>query len=224
VTFFLAAILVSATPAPGALAFAQRCSSCHGSDLRGTADGPPLRGVGAAAVDFMLQTGRMPAAEPGIEIGDRPPELTPATIAQIEAYIQSVAPGGPAIPPVVVGNAAHGATLFAQNCQHCHGAEAEGAAIGGVAWAPSLHHTSVTQVAEAIRVGPDEMPPFSEQQLSSADVDDIVAYLGQLDVDSERAELPLATSGPVPEGLIGWLAIAALAAMAFAFSARRDDA
>ncbi|HTW85796.1 MAG TPA: c-type cytochrome [Candidatus Sulfotelmatobacter sp.] len=220
-TLLLAAILATATPAPdaaGALAYAQHCSSCHGADLHGGLGGPPLVGVGAATVDFMLQTGRMPAADPNVEIGDRRVQLPPATIAHIEAYIAAVAPGGPAIPQVVIGDATRGRTLFEQNCEHCHGVAAEGAPLGGDYWAPNLHHTSITQVAEAIRIGPDEMPPFTTQQLSDADLNDVAAYVFQLATDSNTPHVPAATSGPVPEGLIGWLAIAALSALAFAFS------
>lgn len=220
-TFLLAAILATATPAPnaaGALAYAQHCATCHAADLGGGPDGPPIRGVGAAAVDFMLQTGRMPAAAPNIEIEDRKPQLSETTIAQIEAYIAAVAPGGPAIPQVVVGDPTRGQTLYEQNCEHCHGVYAGGAPLGAAAWAPTLHDTSITQVAEAMRIGPDEMPPFSEQQLSDADVNDVAAYVFQLATDADTPQVPAATSGPVPEGLVGWLAIAALSALAFAFS------
>ncbi|MGD1067436.1 MAG: c-type cytochrome [Vulcanimicrobiaceae bacterium] len=204
--------------AAAALAYQQHCASCHGIDLRGTASGPSLYGVGPAAVDFMLQTGRMPAAVTNVEIGHLRPRLSAQTIAQIEAYVASAAPGGPAIPQVTVGNAVHGRALFEQNCEHCHGVDAGGAPIGGASWAPSLHDTSIVQVAEAIRVGPDEMPPFSTAQLSDQDVDDVAAYVYELADEANTAQLPAGTSGPVPEGLVGWLAVAALSALAFAFS------
>jgi ubiquinol-cytochrome c reductase cytochrome c subunit len=204
--------------AAAALAYQQHCASCHGADLGGTASGPTLRGVGPAAVDFMLQTGRMPASATNVEIGHHRPVLSPQTIAQIEAYVASAAPGGPPIPQVTIGNTVHGRVLFEQNCEHCHGVDAGGAPIGGVSWAPSLHDTSIVQVAEAIRVGPDEMPPFSAQQLSASDVDDVAAYVYTLDDEADTTHLPAATSGPVPEGLVGWLAVASLSALAFAFS------
>jgi ubiquinol-cytochrome c reductase cytochrome c subunit len=41
--------------------FITNCSSCHGLTGEGTSDGPSLIGVGAAAVDFQVGTGRMPA-------------------------------------------------------------------------------------------------------------------------------------------------------------------
>jgi ubiquinol-cytochrome c reductase cytochrome c subunit len=199
----------------GQIAYLQFCASCHGVDLRGGANAPSLRGVGAADVDFWLTTGRMPAAVPWIEIDDRGPQFSQQTIDSIVGYVTSVQPGGEAIPVVVTGgDAAHGRALFRENCMHCHGIDADGASIGGSQWAPSLDRAPVTQIAEAIRVGPSDMPPFGERQLSQSDVDDIVTYLSQ-----ERAQrgfhgLPVTSSGPVPEGLLGWIAVGILALFA----------
>jgi len=39
-----------------------RCASCHGVDLAGSQDAPPLLQVGAANVDWWVSTGRMPAS------------------------------------------------------------------------------------------------------------------------------------------------------------------
>ena len=138
--------------ASGKLDYETRCASCHGEDLRGGVNAPSLRGAGAAYVDFELQTGRMPAAVPWIEVGHRGPQLTQATIARIEAYITSVAPGGTPIPEIETGGNLHrGRELYDQNCESCHGNDGDGASIGGSLWAPTLHDASVTQVAEAIR-------------------------------------------------------------------------
>ncbi len=52
--------------------FLANCSSCHGTDggggeitAEGVQSGPSLYGVGAAAVDFQVGTGRMPAQASG---------------------------------------------------------------------------------------------------------------------------------------------------------------
>ncbi|MCZ9340541.1 cytochrome c, partial [Streptomyces sp. TRM76130] len=45
--------------------YAVGCATCHGTGGQGTTDGPSLVGVGAAAVDFQVGTGRMPAQQPG---------------------------------------------------------------------------------------------------------------------------------------------------------------
>src|SRR5689334_17435315 len=60
--------------AKGKALFLVGCASCHGMNgegittKRGKQLGPTLIGVGAAAVDFQVGTGRMPAAQPGVQI------------------------------------------------------------------------------------------------------------------------------------------------------------
>jgi ubiquinol-cytochrome c reductase cytochrome c subunit len=212
-------------PSPGAemsagrAAYEQNCATCHGADLRGGPNAPSLRGVGAADVDLMLETGRMPAAVPWIEVGHQGAHLSQPTIDAIVRFVTSAAPGGPAIPLVVAGDAGRGQTLFQENCMHCHGSQGEGAAIGFLEWAPNLDRSTLTEIAEAIRVGPAEMPRFGKRQLSDTDVDDIAGYLSQRNAQSAPT-LPLTSSGPVPEGLLGWLGAGLMAFLAYAFSAR----
>lgn len=199
------------------------CSSCHGQDLRGGVNAPSIRGVGAADVDFQLQTGRMPAAVPWIEVGHRGPQLSQATIANIERYIATAAPGGPPIPEIETGgNLVHGRRLYVQNCESCHGINADGALIGGNEWAPTLHDASVQQIAEAVRVGPEEMPKFLERQIDATGLRDVVSYVVSLDVRQATPTLPLGSSGPVPEGLLGWLAVGLLCAAATLFQRASD--
>lgn len=215
-------MLLAAAVASGALLFTQNCASCHGADLRGSVNGPPLRGVGAAAVDFYVSTGRMPAAVPWIETGHHRTPFTRAQIDAITAYVTSVAPGGQPIPAVGSnGSAQRGRTAYEQNCQHCHGVYGEGASIGANEWAPLLHDATTTQVAEAIRIGPGQMPRFDDHQLDAHALDDLVAYVRSLDSETSRQAIPLRSSGPVPEGLFGWLAVALLAVFAFAYSGAR---
>ena len=83
--------------AQGHSLFVQSCSSCHGLDAQGTAQAPRLIGAGAAAVDFQMSTGRMPAKELGAENDRKPTTFTQQQIYAIAAYIASLG-GGPAIP------------------------------------------------------------------------------------------------------------------------------
>jgi ubiquinol-cytochrome c reductase cytochrome c subunit len=203
----------------GHTAYQQACASCHGADLRGSVNAPSLRGVGAADVDFWVGTGRMPAAVPWIQVEHRGAQLPQGTIDAIVAYVTSVQPGGEPIPQVAAGgDLRHGRALYEQNCQHCHGVAATGASIGGADWAPSLHRATITQVAEAIRVGPGNMPRFGARQIDAPALDDVASYVISLDDQSARRAIPLRTSGPVPEGLLGWLAVGLLCALAYAFS------
>jgi ubiquinol-cytochrome c reductase cytochrome c subunit len=214
--------IMALTPVNGRAAYLQQCAACHGVDLRGAPNAPNIRGVGAADVDFWVGTGRMPAAVPWIEVGHRGAQIPQATIDALVAYVVSVQPGGPPIPVVVTdGDATRGETLFRENCMHCHGVTGAGAAIGDRQWAPALQHATMTQVAEAIRVGPAEMPSFGEAQLTPSDVDDIATYLSQQRAAGGPHGLPESTSGPVPEGLLGWLAAGALSVLAYAFSPTR---
>jgi len=215
----LAAVLALASAPPGKLPYDTYCASCHGADLRGTTNGPSLRDAGAADVDFQLVTGRMPAAVPWIEVGHRGQQLPDATIKAIEAYVAAVAPGGPPIPVVTAGgDVSNGREVYVQNCRHCHGVDADGASVGGAEWAPSLHRTSITQVAEAIRVGPGQMPRFGARQLDDRALRDVATYIFATDRREATPRVPVARDNPVPEGLFGWLAVGALALAAYAYA------
>ena len=51
--------------------FTANCANCHGANGLGIDGlGPSLAGVGAAAVDFQMGTGRMPMTEPGVQAAD----------------------------------------------------------------------------------------------------------------------------------------------------------
>ena len=84
--------------------------------------GPGLVGAGAAAVDFQMSTGRMPAAENGAE-NNRKPVSSPR--ADRLGGLGRLAGGGPAIPdgqPVSAArDTALGEELFSANCAACHG-------------------------------------------------------------------------------------------------------
>ena len=69
------------------------CASCHGTGGQGTTDGPSLVGVGAAAVDFQVGTGRMPAQQPGAQVPKKKVIYSQAEIDQLAAYIASLGAG-----------------------------------------------------------------------------------------------------------------------------------
>lgn len=63
--------------------FLEGCSSCHGVDAQGSANGPSLIGVGAASVHFQVATGRMPMAAPGAQAPSKEVSYTDEQIAYV---------------------------------------------------------------------------------------------------------------------------------------------
>ena len=181
------------------------CTTCHGTNATGTANGPTLQGVGAAAVDFQVSTGRMPLANPADQPQRQPSQFTPEQTAALVAYVGSIAPGGPAIPDVSIsnGNLPTGMELYLGNCSACHGAGASGTSVGGGQIAPSLYQATPTQIGEAIRTGPGVMPRFGDRTLSSQDVNSVAAYLVWLrSHGGEGGAEQLGRVGAVAEGLV----------------------
>ena len=146
--------------------FVQSCATCHGLDAQGTSVAPSLIGAGAAAVDFQMSTGRMPAKELGAENDRKPSDFTPAEIYDIASYISSLG-GGPSIPAAsqvstAGANTALGQVLFSTNCAQCHGFAGAGGALTYGKTAPSLNAATPTQIYEAMLTGPEAMPVFDD--------------------------------------------------------------
>jgi len=208
-------------PAPplaqaGKLLFDQTCSSCHGSQANGVGPngqasiGPNLQGVGAATVDFWITTGRMPAVNvKAVEAERKPPVLTNAQALEVAAYINSLDPAVPAVPTPHLNGAdvSDGADLFSLNCAACHTITGAGDALAFGTNAPTLNNKRVTpqQIAEAIRIGPANMPRFSGN-LSDAQVRDLVAYVTQnIQHPVNPGGAGLGGVGPVAEGFVALL-------------------
>jgi ubiquinol-cytochrome c reductase cytochrome c subunit len=187
--------------------YAAGCASCHGPQGEGTVQGPQLVGVGPASVDFMVSTGRMPMADPADQPTRQRPAYSEEEIAAIVAYIASLGPGGQPIPQVdpAAGDLATGREVYAANCLACHGAGGQGASVGGGAVAPGLDVATPTQVAEAARIGPGVMPPFTQGQIPQHELDSLVRYVVSLREAVDRGGLGLGHVGPVVEGLVGWV-------------------
>src|SRR5450631_4916246 len=105
--------------------FLANCATCHGISGQGGKIGPSLVGVGAAAVDFQVGTGRMPLAGSAVPQAPRGNQVlfTNQEIANMAAYVATLGPG-PAIPDSQYtqgdGNIARGNELFKVNCALCH--------------------------------------------------------------------------------------------------------
>ena len=196
----------------GKALFLQNCASCHGSEANGVpANGtngafPNLVGLGPATIDFWVESGRMPAADPrSIQASRRQPRLNHDQALAIAAWVNSLSPAFPSIPTVNLKNAnvADGAALFALNCAACHTIEGDGDALAMGTYAPSLRHIPATQVAEAIRTGPGNMPRFTGN-LSDYQVRDLVKFVTtEIQHPQNIGGFGLGGLGPVAEGFVG---------------------
>ncbi len=199
--------------AVGKALYQQNCASCHGNEANGVPAGgtsgayPNLVGLGSATIDFWIESGRMPAADPrSVQASRRQPRLTHDQALAIAAWIDSLGPSAyPAIPTVNLkkANSAEGMALFALNCAACHTIEGIGDALAKSTFAPSLRHVPATQVAEAIRTGPGNMPRFTGN-LSDYQVRDIVKYVTtEIQHPQNPGGFGLGGLGPVAEGFVG---------------------
>ncbi|MGY4769091.1 cytochrome bc1 complex diheme cytochrome c subunit [Kribbella sp. CWNU-51] len=198
--------------------FAVGCSSCHGAHAEGGTDGeghitgPSLIGVGAAAVDFQVSTGRMPAAQTGAQVPQKPPAYTAEEIAALAAYVASLAPG-PAIPAAesydvskaTQEEVVRGGELFRTNCTACHNFAGRGGALPNGRYAPSLMETTPKNMYQAMLTGPQQMPVFSDGVFTPEDKRAVIAYLVSLQQSEDPGGFGLGRLGPVAEGLWGWL-------------------
>ena len=98
---------------------------------------------------------------------------------------------------------AQGLQLFSLNCAQCHDASGSGGMLSKGNVVPSLKDATVTQAAEAMRVGPLPMPIFGPKQLSNEQVSAIANYVEYLRKPADRGGLGIAHFGPVPEGFVG---------------------
>ena len=186
--------------------FVASCASCHGAGGVGTDQGPALIGVGAAAADFQLTTGRMPLANPKGQPVRKPRAFNAAEIRALVAYVASLGPGL-AIPHVDVaaGDLSKGGTLFRLNCAACHSSAGVGGALSYGSDAPSLQSATPTQIAEAIRTGPGQMPVFGSDTFSKRQVDSIVRYVKYLQHPDDPGGFSLGRIGPITEGMVALL-------------------
>ncbi|MCL9762365.1 c-type cytochrome [Frankia sp. AiPa1] len=193
----------------GRALYLQGCSTCHGLGAQGSNTGPSLIGVGSAAVDFQVSTGRMPLAAPAAQADRKAPIYSDTQIAQLAAYIDSLG-GGPAKPEVndkQISDAdlAKGGELYRANCAQCHQAVAQGAPLTYGKYAPALTESTATQIIEAMRTGPESMPVFGDRQIDEKDAVAVAAYVKHLNKAKSPGGFSLGKYGPVPEGLLAML-------------------
>jgi ubiquinol-cytochrome c reductase cytochrome c subunit len=214
--------------AQGHSLFIASCSTCHGLDAQGTSVAPSLIGAGAAAVDFQVSTGRMPAKDLTAENDRKPASFTAEQTHAIATWVASLG-GGPTIPSAsqvssAGANTALGSELFSTNCAQCHGFAGAGGALTYGKNAPSLNASTPTQIYEAMLTGPEAMPVFGDGTITPAEKKDIIGYVTQTRVEANPGGFSLGRTGTTTEGLLGWLGgLGFLVLIAMWLTAKRRD-
>ncbi|MDO5731666.1 cytochrome bc1 complex diheme cytochrome c subunit [Corynebacterium sphenisci] len=219
------------------------CVTCHGVNLQGVKDrGKSLIGVGEGAVYFQVHSGRMPMLRNEAQAARKTPRYSDEQALAIAAYVQSHGGGaglvldedgsiameslrgknaGPdgEIDPADV---ARGSELFRLNCASCHNFTGRGGALSGGKYAPVLDPANEQEIYQAMLTGPQNMPKFSDRQLSADEKKDIIAYIKAAKETPNPGGYGLAGIGPVTEGLFMWIVgIVALIAAAMWIGSRR---
>ncbi|WP_300676980.1 cytochrome c [Nocardioides sp.] len=208
--------------AKGKELFLVGCAFCHGqngegqNDISGKLLGPSLAGVGAASVDFQMGTGRMPLAAPGQQAPAKQKAYTDEEIADIAAYVASLAPG-PSIPTAKDYSTegltdeekqaaiVRGGQIFLTNCTACHNFNGNGGAMPRGGYAPQIINTSEKHIYEAMLTGPQSMDTFSNGNLSPEEKRDVIAYVKSMKDEPNYGGFGLGGLGPVSEGLFAWI-------------------
>jgi ubiquinol-cytochrome c reductase cytochrome c subunit len=195
--------------------FETSCVSCHGANLQGVSDrGPSLIGVGDAAVYFQVSSGRMPAVRGEAQAQRKEPIFDASQIDALGAYVQANG-GGPTVVRNPDGSIAmrslrgddlgRGGDLFRLNCSSCHNFTGKGGALSSGKFAPPLEPANEQQIMTAMLTGPQNMPKFSDRQLSFDAKKDIIAYVKDVSEEHPPGGYGLGGFGPAPEGMAMWI-------------------
>lgn len=194
------------------------CASCHGLNAegietdRGGNYGPSLIGVGAAAVDFQVGTGRMPMAQTAPQAPRKKVAYNDEEIKQLAAFVASLGPG-PAIPgdeytdidSATVDDIREGGEIFRTNCTACHNSVGAGGAMPNGKYAPDIRNVSAKHIAEAMITGPQQMPGFSDDIITPEEKRNVIAYVKTLKDSPSYGGLGGGGLGPVVDGVFTWV-------------------
>jgi ubiquinol-cytochrome c reductase cytochrome c subunit len=208
--------------AEGRELFIVNCSFCHGQNGEGVRSvdgnqlGPSLVGVGAAAVDFQVGTGRMPAAQPGQQLPRKEEVFSQDEIDALAADVASLGVG-PAVPDesdysleglsdeerqeAIV----RGGQIFLTNCTACHNFTGSGGAMPRGGYAPRILGVEPRYVYQAMLTGPQTMPTFSDGNLTPEAKRDVIAYLESINENPKYGGFGMGGLGPVAEGMYAWI-------------------
>ncbi len=149
--------------------FTTVCASCHGAEAEGTAAAPQIRRPVAGFAEWVIRNGReptgFPAAMPSFSAEVLPESALDGLIEWLRSFPKP----------------ADGEGLYEMYCRNCHGAGGDGGRVG-VRITDELDdvHEQVREGEGGDRYGDqgEYMPAWSRDELTDADLDRIVEYLG----------------------------------------------
>ena len=200
------------------------CITCHGANLQGVQDrGPSLVGVGSGSVYFQVHSGRMPMMSNDAQAERKAPRYTEQQTLALSAYVAANG-GGPGLVMNEDGSIAmeelrgsnfngqmqaediaRGSELFRLNCASCHNFTGRGGALSSGKYAPGLDPANEQEIYQAMLTGPQNMPKFSDRQLTADEKKDIIAFVKASKETASPGGFSLGGLGPVAEGLAMWL-------------------
>lgn len=199
------------------------CITCHGANLQGVdGRGPSLIGVGEGATYFQVHSGRMPMMSNEAQATRKAPRYTEQQALALSAYVQ-VNGGGPELVrdhdgsvsmealrganfdgKIDPSDVARGSELFRLNCASCHNFTGRGGALSSGKYAPVLDPANEQEIYQAMLTGPQNMPKFSDRQLTPDEKKDIIAFIKSAKETPSPGGWSLGGLGPVSEGFFVW--------------------
>jgi ubiquinol-cytochrome c reductase cytochrome c subunit len=148
----------------------------------------------------------MPLARQEADAADKDPVFSDEQIDQLMAYVQANG-GGPTLPSGDLrdGDLAEGGELFRLNCASCHNFVGQGGALSSGKSAPSLQDATDLELYTAMLTGPENMPVFGDNQLSSDEKRAIINYVQTIKAQADPGGAGIGRIGPVAEGLVIWV-------------------
>ena len=116
---------------------------------------------------------------------------------------------------------ARGSELFRLHCASCHNFTGRGGALSSGKFAPTLDPANEQQIYQAMVTGPQNMPKFSDRQLSPDEKRDIIAFIKSASETKNPGGYGLGGFGPASEGMAMWaIGIVAIVGAALWIGAR----
>ena len=200
------------------------CITCHGANLQGIQDrGPSLVGIGAGSVYFQVHSGRMPMMSNDAQAERKTPRYTEQQTLALAAYVAANGGGADIVydedgsvaqeslrganynGQIQAEDVAKGSELFRMNCASCHNFTGRGGALSSGKFAPPLDPANEQEIYQAMLTGPQNMPKFSDRQLSADEKKDIIAFIKSTKETPSPGGWSLGGLGPVSEGIAMWM-------------------